>query len=357
MRCRKSSSSCCAGPGFPWAGAAGAGWWAQSRSRPAWARGACVLAAAAPAPGVALHRVGFSGRRHRQLLAQPGVLVGREHAVGRARLGEHLAALEDHMVLVGVQRHTGAASWPRTARRGPGLGLVVVVGKTACTPSAGPAGARHRRLPRAHDEAHPAPWATQLTQMASSSTSAVADELHAPVGAGQRVEDVACRRQRRTMHLLALRQRVVQGGMVVVRAGRGGTRPGRWRKRAPCSPLKLDNVFRFCAHQPDATVPDRHARHGDESFARSVVYLCEHSERGALGLVINKPSDIKLKNLFDKVDLSCAARTWPSSRCSSGRPGADRARFCAARAHARRHRKSRRVRLCLDAWRFLVAWR
>jgi putative transcriptional regulator len=41
----------------------------------------------------------------------------------------------------------------------------------------------------------------------------------------------------------------------------------------------------------------------DESFARSVVYLCEHSSRGALGLVINKPSDINLRNLFDKVDL------------------------------------------------------
>ena len=42
----------------------------------------------------------------------------------------------------------------------------------------------------------------------------------------------------------------------------------------------------------------------DESFARSVVYLCEHSERGALGLIINKPTDITLNGLFDKVDLS-----------------------------------------------------
>ena len=42
--------------------------------------------------------------------------------------------------------------------------------------------------------------------------------------------------------------------------------------------------------------------HG-EPFERSVVYMCEHSERGALGLVINKPSDISLKSLFDKVDL------------------------------------------------------
>lgn len=41
----------------------------------------------------------------------------------------------------------------------------------------------------------------------------------------------------------------------------------------------------------------------DAAFAKTVVYLCEHSARGALGLVINKPTDINLKNLFDKVDL------------------------------------------------------
>jgi putative transcriptional regulator len=43
---------------------------------------------------------------------------------------------------------------------------------------------------------------------------------------------------------------------------------------------------------------------GDETFAGAVVYLCEHTEKGALGLVINKPIDIKLKNLFEKVELS-----------------------------------------------------
>ncbi len=42
---------------------------------------------------------------------------------------------------------------------------------------------------------------------------------------------------------------------------------------------------------------------GDGTFAGSVVYLCEHTEKGALGLVINKPIDIKLKNLFEKVEL------------------------------------------------------
>ncbi|MBK1689296.1 YqgE/AlgH family protein [Rubrivivax gelatinosus] len=41
----------------------------------------------------------------------------------------------------------------------------------------------------------------------------------------------------------------------------------------------------------------------DETFAGAVVYLCEHNERGALGLVINKPIDIKLRNLFERVEL------------------------------------------------------
>ena len=42
---------------------------------------------------------------------------------------------------------------------------------------------------------------------------------------------------------------------------------------------------------------------GDNTFSGAVVYLCEHTEKGALGLVINKPIDIKLKNLFEKVEL------------------------------------------------------
>jgi len=41
----------------------------------------------------------------------------------------------------------------------------------------------------------------------------------------------------------------------------------------------------------------------DAIFSKSVVYVCEHSPRGALGLVINKPADIGMAALFGKVDL------------------------------------------------------
>ena len=41
----------------------------------------------------------------------------------------------------------------------------------------------------------------------------------------------------------------------------------------------------------------------DSTFSGTVVYMCEHNERGALGLVINRPIDIDLATLFDKIDL------------------------------------------------------
>ncbi|ATP30153.1 YqgE/AlgH family protein [Chromobacterium violaceum] len=42
---------------------------------------------------------------------------------------------------------------------------------------------------------------------------------------------------------------------------------------------------------------------GDPLFAKSLVYLCEHGEHGAMGLIINKPSGIAMAQLFDQIDL------------------------------------------------------
>ena len=41
----------------------------------------------------------------------------------------------------------------------------------------------------------------------------------------------------------------------------------------------------------------------DAIFSKCVVFVCEHNARGALGLVINKPADIKMAALFSKVEL------------------------------------------------------
>ena len=58
----------------------------------------------------------------------------------------------------------------------------------------------------------------------------------------------------------------------------------------------------------------------DEAFAKSVIYMCEHSERGALGLVINKPSDINLKKLFEKVELPLHRKDLTQSPVFQGGP-------------------------------------
>ena len=58
----------------------------------------------------------------------------------------------------------------------------------------------------------------------------------------------------------------------------------------------------------------------DAMFSKSVIYMCEHSNRGALGLVINKPSDINLEKLFDKVDLPLHRKDLSQSPVFQGGP-------------------------------------
>ena len=58
----------------------------------------------------------------------------------------------------------------------------------------------------------------------------------------------------------------------------------------------------------------------DETFSKSVVYLCEHSERGALGIVINKPIELTLPKLFAKVDLPLERKDLQESPVFGGGP-------------------------------------
>ncbi|RFO95066.1 YqgE/AlgH family protein [Rhodoferax lacus] len=58
----------------------------------------------------------------------------------------------------------------------------------------------------------------------------------------------------------------------------------------------------------------------DALFGKSVVYVCEHTARGALGLVINKPSDMQLPALFGKVDLDLKRMDLSHSPVFQGGP-------------------------------------
>jgi putative transcriptional regulator len=41
----------------------------------------------------------------------------------------------------------------------------------------------------------------------------------------------------------------------------------------------------------------------DPHFARSLTYICEHNEQGALGVVVNRPTDMTLESLFEQIDI------------------------------------------------------
>lgn len=41
----------------------------------------------------------------------------------------------------------------------------------------------------------------------------------------------------------------------------------------------------------------------DPIFGGTVIYICEHNSRGAMGMVINRPTDMTIAELFDRIDL------------------------------------------------------
>lgn len=59
-------------------------------------------------------------------------------------------------------------------------------------------------------------------------------------------------------------------------------------------PLDLDLTNHFLIAMPSML---------DPIFGGSVVYMCEHNKNGALGVVINKPTDMSMDVLFDRINL------------------------------------------------------
>lgn len=49
----------------------------------------------------------------------------------------------------------------------------------------------------------------------------------------------------------------------------------------------------------------------DPVFGGTVVYICEHNDNGVLGVVINKPTDMTMEVLFDRIDVKLSDRLDP----------------------------------------------
>lgn len=51
----------------------------------------------------------------------------------------------------------------------------------------------------------------------------------------------------------------------------------------------------------------------DPMFKRSVTYLCEHNEEGAMGIVVNHPMNVSLAELLEQLEISYDAKS-PAAR-------------------------------------------
>lgn len=60
----------------------------------------------------------------------------------------------------------------------------------------------------------------------------------------------------------------------------------------------------------------------DPVFGGTVVYICEHNVNGALGVVINKPTNLTMDVLFDRIDLPMET-VLPSKAIMFGGPVQD----------------------------------
>jgi putative transcriptional regulator len=58
----------------------------------------------------------------------------------------------------------------------------------------------------------------------------------------------------------------------------------------------------------------------DDNFAGTVVYLCDHTATGAMGLVINRPTDVDLASVFEKIDLKLEIQPKASEPVYFGGP-------------------------------------
>ena len=83
----------------------------------------------------------------------------------------------------------------------------------------------------------------------------------------------------------------------------------------------------------------------DPYFAKTLTYICEHNDQGALGLVVNRPIDMTLQALFERLSLTLRdagrkrRRSTSAGRCGPGvRAARARRQLAVDAARARRHR-------------------
>ncbi|MBA2350245.1 MAG: YqgE/AlgH family protein [Burkholderiales bacterium] len=58
----------------------------------------------------------------------------------------------------------------------------------------------------------------------------------------------------------------------------------------------------------------------DPNFSKTLTYICEHNEQGALGLVVNRPIDLRLDALFEQISIPVSEDKYSAMPVHFGGP-------------------------------------
>src|ERR1700723_4183989 len=59
---------------------------------------------------------------------------------------------------------------------------------------------------------------------------------------------------------------------------------------------------------------------GDPNFAQTVALICDHSSRGALGLILNKPLPMPMGEIFEQLEIELELGPWRDRQVLRGGP-------------------------------------
>lgn len=58
----------------------------------------------------------------------------------------------------------------------------------------------------------------------------------------------------------------------------------------------------------------------DPNFSRAVTYVCQHNEAGALGITINRASELTVSDVLEQLNIDCKEESWGSQHVLVGGP-------------------------------------
>lgn len=59
---------------------------------------------------------------------------------------------------------------------------------------------------------------------------------------------------------------------------------------------------------------------GDPNFSQTVTYMCQHSQEGALGIIINRPTNMSLGDIFEQMNIDASEPETVTKPVFSGGP-------------------------------------